>query len=146
MEKLLNIRFSQLMNEQIYKMISHLLNEGIEFGIFVRIDELEFNPKLPKKMLVQFQDITHFVLANYTFESALLEKNKLQFEAGFGKENFGSIVTVPLLSIIQILVKNNPILINLAQKVEIAKVSKQKEARREKSRNIFLSNPENSMF
>ncbi len=144
MKRLLNIRFSQLMNREIYEMLSYLVSEGVDFGILAKVEELKFEPELPSELKEQFSEITYFVLANYTFESAKLTKNTLQFEAGFGEDNMGSVVSVPLLSIVQILIGNNPILINVAQKIEIKELTPEKKDRREKSKNIFLSNPENS--
>ena len=71
----------------------------------------------------------------------------LVFEAGFGSENFGSVVTVPLLSIMQIIVEETPLFINLATYRE--KIVAKKEIDRggvENSMASFLSNPENSKF
>lgn len=93
--------------------------------------------------------MTLFFLAGYTFESARIENDCLVFEAGFGAENFGSIVTVPLLSIVQIIVDEQPVLINLAKYEKKEEKVPEKELDDkgvENSMNIFLSNPENSKF
>ena len=69
------------------------------------------------------------------------------FEAVFGAENFGSIVSVPLLAIMQIIVDETPILINLASyKKEVKRAYKSDESGIENSMASFLSNPENSKF
>jgi hypothetical protein len=71
----------------------------------------------------------------------------LVFEAGFGAENFGSVVTVPLLSILQVIVDETPLLINLASYKKETKVTKTAdEGGVENSMASFLSNPENSKF
>jgi hypothetical protein len=70
------------------------------------------------------------------------------FEAGFGSENFGSVVSIPLLSIVQIIVDETPLLINLASyKKEIKSIKKEVDSGGiENSMSSFLSNPENSKF
>ena len=68
----------------------------------------------------------------------------LVFEAGFGAENVGSFVSVPLLSIAQIIVDDTPILINLALPYEKQMaVNSEKNEGFEASMSVFLSNPEN---
>ena len=70
------------------------------------------------------------------------------FEAGFGSDNFGSVVSVPLLSVIQIIIDETPILINLAthQEKTLKEEIKIDENGVENSMASFLSNPENSKF
>jgi hypothetical protein len=73
----------------------------------------------------------------------------LVFEAGFGADNFGSIVHVPLLSIVQIIIDEQPIFINLAKykKQESTEATKEIDEKGvENSMNIFLSNPDNAKF
>ena len=72
----------------------------------------------------------------------------LIFEAGFGSENFGSVVTVPLLRIMQIIVDETPVLINLANSDIIVEIQKEEvdEGGVENSMASFLNNPENSKF
>jgi hypothetical protein len=91
--------------------------------------------------------MTLFFLAGYTFESARLEEETLIFEAGFGEENVGSFVQVPLLSIMQIIVDETPIFVNLASPSEVASnKSTKRENGVENSMASFLSNPENQKF
>jgi hypothetical protein len=59
------------------------------------------------------------------------------------------VVHVPVLSIVQVIVDEQPILINLAKykKQEVKKTSQEVDEKGvENSMNIFLSNPENSKF
>lgn len=112
------------------------------------VSDVEFSPELPEEILSQFHHMTLFFLAGYTFESARIEEDCLVFEAGFGSDNFGSIVTVPLLSIVQLIIDDQPVLINLA-KYKKEKQIPQKEVDDkgvENSLNMFLSNPENKKF
>ena len=70
------------------------------------------------------------------------------FEAGFGSDNFGSVTTVPLLSIMQIIIDETPVLINLStyNKVSENVINEKEESGVENSMNSFLSNPENKKF
>lgn len=53
-----------------------------------------------------------FMLANYSFESLKLYDDYLEFEAGFGKENFGSVVNIPYLAIFQIVLDESILYLN----------------------------------
>ncbi len=67
-------------------------------------------------------------------------EDELIFEAGFGQENIGSFVSVPLSAILQIVIEETPILINLS----IPKEPEEKDnGGVEKSMEALLSNPEN---
>jgi len=102
---------------------------------------------LPESINAEFRSLTLFFLAGYTFESAYVQDDMLVFEAGFGPENFGSIVSVPLLSIMQIIIEETPVLINLAHYKEKEKLEEQEDTNGiENSMKSFLSNPENSKF
>jgi hypothetical protein len=86
-----------------------------------------------------FQEKVLFLIFEYSFESALLTQDEFSFEAGFGAENFGSKVTLPLLAISEIIVENRPILVNFFspfKKTEPIKNSMEK----------LLQNPENQKF
>jgi len=91
--------------------------------------------------------MTLVFLAGYTFDTARVDRDTLVFEAGFGTDNFGSFVTVPLLSIMQVIVDETPLLINLASfHRDTNVVKKVDKGGVENSRASFLSNPENSKF
>jgi hypothetical protein len=94
--------------------IELLLDKGIFFSILVNINEVEFNPELPEYIKKSFKPITLFTLAGFTYETIEIDDEFLEFEAGFGSENIGSLVKVPLHSIIQILIEDTPIYINLS--------------------------------
>ena len=140
--------FAILMQKHIEDMIIHFFDKEQNFGILCKIDDVEFNPVLPKNLSNELRHLTLFFLAGYTFESAHIEGDYLIFEAGFGTENFGSIVSVPLSSIMQIIVDETPILINLSNKKPVKKPLEQSSPEKgiENSMASFLSNPENSKF
>jgi len=139
--------FAVLMQNHMQELIIHFFNKEQNFGILCKIEDVLFEPRLPEKINAEFRSLTLFFLAGYTFETAQILNNTLIFEAGFGTENFGSLVSVPLLSIMQIIVDETPVLINLAS------IRKEKKVTRKIDKNgidnsmaSFLSNPENSKF
>ncbi|MBN2816978.1 MAG: hypothetical protein JXQ67_09865 [Campylobacterales bacterium] len=144
-----NKNFAKLMQKSIENLIVHFFEEEQNFGILCKIEEISFNPPLPESIDGEFRPLTLFFLAGYTFETARIEKEMLIFEAGFGSDNFGSVVSVSLLSIMQIIVDETPVLINLAPNQEVEEIVKKNEmdeAGVENSMASFLSNPENSKF
>lgn len=139
--------FAELMKKNIEELMVHLFKKEQNFGILCKIDDISFDPSLPSEIKTEFRPMTLFFLAGYTFDTARIIDNDLVFEAGFGSDNFGSVVSVPLLSIMQIIVDETPLLINLAtHKKETKEVKKVDESGVENSMSSFLSNPENSKF
>ncbi len=131
--------FHGLMMLHIREIIDLLLAKETYFSILTNIADIRFDPVLPSEITEHFKPITLFVLAEYTFETCSFDEYNLYFEAGFGHQNVGSFVTVPLYSIVQIIVEDTPIFINLSVPPEEAP----KKQKIDKSTNIFLSNPEN---
>lgn len=141
--------FASVMKNNIQNLLVHLFDKEMHFGILCNIEEIEFSPELPEEILSQFHSMTLFFLAGYTFETARIENDALIFEAGFGADNYGSIVTVPLLGIVQVIIDEQPILINLSkykEKEEVITSANVDEEGVENSMNIFMSNPDNSKF
>jgi len=137
------------MKKSIEDLIIHFFQEEQNFGILCKIEEISFNPPLPENINSEFRPLTLFFLAGYTFETAKIEDEVLIFEAGFGSENFGSVVSVPLLSIMQIIIDETPVLINLAlneSEEDEKKKSEIDDEGVENSMASFLNNPENSKF
>jgi hypothetical protein len=129
--------YKALMQEHITNTIGYLFSKDQEFAIACEVKHITFDPVLPSDILEGFKETVLFVLSGYTFESAKLEGEYFSFEAGFGNENFGSTVTMPLLAIKQVIVGEHPIVLNLAHptpKVEQSKKS---------SMEALLNNPEN---
>jgi len=141
--------FAEIMKRSIQDVIVHFFELEQNFGILCKIEEVDFNPALPADINSEFRPLTLFFLAGYTFETARIEDDLLIFEAGFGSDNIGSIVTVPLLSIMQIIVDETPIFINLSvyKESESPQVTSPKDEKGvENSMASFLNNPENSKF
>ncbi|NPA65654.1 MAG: hypothetical protein GXO11_02110 [Epsilonproteobacteria bacterium] len=144
--------FALLMKQHILDVLGFLFDKEQNFGILCKIEDVSFNPELPDYMQDGFAPLTLFFLAGYTYESAYIDGENVVFEAGFGSENFGSVVTVPLLSIMQIIVDETPIFINLSEVKEPVDTEVESneneidEQSLENSMNVFLSNPENEKF
>jgi len=135
------------MQKNIQELIIHFFAKEQNFGILCKIEEATFEPNLPDSIESEFRSLTLFFLAGYTFETARIEDGFLVFEAGFGSENFGSVVTVPLLSIMQIIIDETPVFINLSNYREERVIKKEvDDGGVENSMASFLSNPENSKF
>ena len=140
--------FAQIMKKSIEDVIIHFFEREQNFGILCKIEEVDFNPALPESINSEFRPLTLFFLAGYTFETARIEDEFLIFEAGFGSDNYGSVVTVPLLSIMQIIIDETPIFINLSVYKESVEVRKREGDDKgvKNSMASFLNNPENSKF
>ncbi len=129
--------YQALMEEHIEKTIGYLFNKDQEFALACEIKYLNFNPELPADIKDTFNETVLFVLSGYTYETAKLEEGYFYFEAGFGSDNFGSTITVPLLAIKQLFVGDHPIVLNLAEPVKEEQVSKKT------SMDALLNNPKN---
>lgn len=139
--------FAQMMQRHIEELLFYLFESGQNFGVLCRIEHLDFDPVLPKEISRDFRPMTLFYLAGYTYDTARVEGDYLTFEAGFGEENIGSFVTVPLLAIMQIIVDETPLLINHATYREPAMPLPEIESEGiENSMQAFLNNPENQKF
>jgi len=139
--------FVSLMGKHIQELLIYLFEQEQHFGVLCKIEYLSFDPPLPEYISSEFRPMTLFFLAGYTFETARIEEDHLIFEAGFGEENIGSFVTVPLLSIMQIIVDQTPIFVNLATVKEIVEEEEPVLVNGVKdSMSAFLSNPENEKF
>jgi len=142
-----NREFAALMQNNIQELIIHFFNQEQNFGVLCNIEDVSFEPSLPDSIANEFRPFTLFFLAGYTFETANIQDNYLVFEAGFGADNIGSIVSVPLISIMQIIVDETPVLINLSVYKEDLMPKEIPSAQGiENSMASFLSNPENSKF
>ncbi len=139
--------FALLMQNNIQELIMHFFQKDQNFGILCKIEDASFEPALPESINSEFRALTLFFLAGYTFETARIEGECLVFEAGFGADNFGSVVTVPLLSVMQMIVDETPVLINLAvYKKEKSAPKIDDKSGVQNSMASFLSNPENAKF
>ena len=129
--------YRTLMEEHISKTIHYLFSKDQEFAIACEIKNVSFNPELPSSIMKTFNESVLFVISGYTYETATLEDGYFYFEAGFGDENFGSTVSVPLLGVKQLFVGDHPIVLNLAHPKE------KKNTSQESSMEALMRNPEN---
>ena len=131
--------YKEVVNRYLVDTISIFFDKNEEFSIVCDVSYLEFNPSLPQDIFNQFGSHVLFNIAGYSFESAKIEDNYFIFEAGFGSQNFGSVVSMPILAIKQLVVDDIPLITNIATPIKI----ETKEEKIDKSMNIFLNNPEN---
>ena len=130
-------KFSAIMKRHVFECVEYLLKNDRAFSAMANLDLVKFDPELPEYISSTFTaPVIVFTLAGYTFSSAKLTPEELSFEAGFGKENFASVVSFPLGAIVQILVENSPILVNFS-------VYKTQKSQLEKSMSALMSNPNN---
>lgn len=131
--------YKELINSQIRDIIEYLLENNEEFAITANIDAMEFTPELPKNIKSQLSKFSLYILANYTYTTIeISNRNIMSFEAGFGSENFGSKVQLPLHSIFQIIIDDAILYLN-----PLATVDKFNSNPKEKSLNVFKNNPKN---
>ena len=143
-ELFLTPTYKKLMEEHISKTISFLFDNTQDFALACQIEHTNFSPMLPESIIGTFDETVLFIISGYTFESAQVEKEYFSFEAGFGSENFGSVVTVPLLAIKQIFVNDHPIVINYAEYDKEEVFTEKIETQGKKnSMETLLNNPEN---
>jgi len=128
--------YKELAKKNIYATLELLFNKGIEFSIICHTNVIEFNPSIPAE-IIEFDEIAMFIIAGYSYESSALDKNSFSFEAGFGAENYGSVLNIPLEAIVQISIGEELLLINHYEPKE---VTLQTET---SSMDILLNNPEN---
>lgn len=143
-----DVKYRDMVEEHIYDVMEYLITNDYEFSITANIDGLSFNPDIPKSISENFSHFTVFALANYTYTSIILTEDNISFEAGFGSENFGSVVTVPLYAVFQIVLDDSILFLNPTATVDKffknkKKVLDKKETHEERSKNAFSMNKKN---
>ncbi|MGN8443877.1 hypothetical protein J5D26_02200 [Helicobacter pylori] len=111
-----------LNNKHCIEYLQFLSKNHLSFNLLCERDAIDFSPKLPKEIHEKFGSLVLFVLAGYTLESLMIDTQSVQFEAGFGPNNIGSVVQVKLPGIIQILIKEkneNIVLFNRCDSLEL---------------------------
>jgi len=144
-----NSEYKEIMESQIYDIIEFLLNQDEEFSLTANINGVEFNPKIPQSISETFPHFTLFTLANYTYSTIELSETQISFETGFGAENFGSVVTIPLNAIFQVIVDESILFLNPTATVERYFKKKKKVVEKNidqqtRSLNAFKNNSHNS--
>ncbi|MEA3554453.1 MAG: hypothetical protein U9R39_08655 [Campylobacterota bacterium] len=140
--------YKDMVEGQIFELCKYLIENDEEFSITANIKVIEFSPEIPESISNSFQQFTMFSLMNYTFTSIELTPTHISFEAGFGAENFGAVVTIPLFAIFQIIIEESILFLNPVATVDkfldepenIENKNTQQEAR---SMNAFTMNKKN---
>ena len=134
-----NNSYKDLASMQIKQLIQYLKENDIEFNLTAKLKTIKFNPNLPDVIYNTMQQYTLFALANYTYSSLVIKENHIEFETGFGAENFGSVCSINYTSIFQIGVDESILFIN-----PIATVDKYdnniQESQKQRSMNAFKLN------
>lgn len=140
-----SIKYKNISDDYIQAIISMLLEEDIEFAILTEKVYLNFEPQLPTEIFDTFDDIVLFSLSGYSHNSSQLAGDIFSFEAGFGSNDFGTLVTMPILAIKQIIVDDFPIATNMATPLTttVTQNIKLDKNSTNKSMEALLSNPEN---
>ena len=133
--------YKNLIENQIKETVFFLLEKNQEFSITANIESVTFAPELPSVIRNQMHKFSLFTLSNYTYTTVQIDDDYMSFEAGFGNENFGSVVKIPLHAIFQIVVDESILYIN-----SVATVEKFNKDLKKNSFNIFKSNPNNKKF
>lgn len=136
-----DIEYKKLVEMQVKETIIFLLNKDQEFSITANIESATFTPELPESIKKQMNKFSLFILSNYTYSTVQVNDYHLSFEAGFGSENFGSVVKIPLHSVFQIVVDESILYIN-----SVATVEKFNKDLKKNSFNVFKNNPNNKKF
>ena len=130
--------YKNIVTTQIRDVINFILDKNIEFAITANITAIDFNPELPDSIHSKLSKFSLFVLSNYTYSTIKIDDKTISFEAGFGAEGFGSVVTIPLHAVFQIIVEESILYVN-----SVATVEKFNSNTEEKSKNVFKNNPNN---
>ena len=136
--------FAELLGDHCAEMVAYFLDEGIEFGILCNLADVEFRDRLPEEIYSALKPLTLFMVAGYSFESARIRDDLvLEFEAGFGRENFGTVVQVPLSAILQLMIGDTVVFVNLTATLPKKKKESVNTGSEERSFDAIFSNPEN---
>ncbi len=135
--------YQKLITSHLEQTIHFLFENDQEFALACETKFLYFEPELPEEIFESFGETVLFILTGYTYDTSRLEDGYFSFEAGFGEDNFGSLVTLPLLAIKQIFVGEYPVMINISEPLEGKEDDSISEIDSSKSMEALLNNPEN---
>jgi len=138
--------YQLIIQEQVYDIIDYLLAKDQEFSITANIDSALFEPELPESIFKNFSQFTMFTLSNYTYSTIELTQDTISFEAGFGAENFGSVVTVPLNGVFQIIIDESILYLNptaTIDKIFTDPLVDENTDQQMRSKNAFMKNNKN---
>ncbi len=139
--------YRNLIQEQIRDIIDYLIVNNEEFSITANIKGVVFSPEIPETIAKSFANFTMFTLSNYTYSTIQVTDDTISFEAGFGEENFGALVTIPLYAIFQLVVNDSILCINPTATVEKyflkENLDNSNDGQQKRSRSAFSMNPKN---
>lgn len=137
--------FAEMLSDHALETIAYFLDEGIEFGVLCNLSEVTFRNPLPEEIYNGLKPLTLFMVAGYSFESAMLRDDLvLCFEAGFGPDNFGTVVEIPVSAILQLMVSDTVVFVNLTATLpKRHKKGIQNIGSESRSFEAIFSNPEN---
>jgi len=139
-----DLEYRDMVAAQIFDVMEYLVNKDEEFSITANIKGVKFDPEIPESISKNFPIFTLFTLSNYTYESIILTEKNITFEAGFGSENFGSHVTIPLYAIFQIVIDESILFLNPTATVEKYFIEEKiEEENLSRSMNAFSMNKKN---
>jgi len=141
-----DVSYRDLMEDQIIEIINYLLDKNEEFSLTANITGVNFQPMLPKSMFQNFSKFTMFTLSNYTYSTIKLTNETISFEAGFGKENFGSTVTIPFYAIFQLVIEDSILFVNPTATVEKYFLNTEDVFQQQRSKKAFNMNPKNKKY
>ncbi|MFP4331895.1 MAG: hypothetical protein ACOCP1_01545 [Campylobacterales bacterium] len=141
-DMLKNRELREILSAHCADLMEFMLENDINFSLVCDVNRVSFDPELPSDIKNAFKQFSVFVLAGYTFESAELDDDYIYFEAGFGAENIGSHVSIPLGAILNIVVDDSVVFINPAATIKV----QGDDEGVEHSLSALLSNPENKKF
>jgi hypothetical protein len=133
-----SLDYKRILKKHIFDMLELLFEAQEEFGVVCDTKNISFDPMLPDEICGDFDEKIYFLLSDYSYESGEIDEESLNFEAGFGSENFRTTISIPLLAIKQIIHNGNPLTINFSTFEEQTDAPS-----REKSMQALLNNPKN---
>lgn len=147
---------AKLLSRHCDEILHKLVNDNIDFCILCQIENVDFNPRLPKEIMDSLSQIAMFVLSGFTLESVHLDREVISFEAGFGKQNIASLVTIEYKNILQITTRlkegsDGTIFINIfaledsKNDIDSSSTDMNEEDLIDSSRDAILSNPKNKL-
>lgn len=115
-----NLKLKALLTRHAKDILHLLIEQNISFSILCDISKTTFDPPLPQDIAQNLDTLTLFVLAGYTFESIELGAHSISFEAGFGTQNFGSLVSIDYEGVVQILLQDSTLVQEISLFVNVS--------------------------
>jgi hypothetical protein len=132
--------YKELSSKQVKEIIKYLQFNNMHLNLTANLSCVEFNPKLPINIYNKLTKFTLFTLANFTFSSLKIKDNYIEFEAGFGIENFGSVCSIPYHGVFQIGMSDSIIFLNPIATIQDCKKDNDENTQKQRSMNAFKLN------